>query len=253
MDLSTILGLVVAIAAILGGQAIEGGHVGSLLQLTAFIIVMGGTIGAVSVSAPPKVLKRGLRMFPRAVKPPKDDSAELSAQIVELAALARREGVLALEAKLANVTEPLLKRGIGMVVDGIDRAVTREILEAQVSHHAKDETAAAKIWESAGGFAPTVGIIGAVLGLIHVMENLSDPSKLGGGIACAFVATVYGVAAANLLFLPVAAKLKMHVAKEKDRAIMIVEAVMAIQEGLSSSALAEKLTSYGGHPPVAAK
>jgi chemotaxis protein MotA len=246
MDFATIGGIVFAIGCILGGQALEGGHASSLVQATAFIIVVGGTIGAVAVSAPPALLKDGAKMLKVALFPPKNENAALIVRLTEYATLARKEGVLALEGKLGEMTDPFMKRAIQMVVDGVDRAVTREVLETDVHHEAKHQLAAAKLWESAGGFAPTVGILGAVLGLIHVMENLADPSKLGGGIATAFVATVYGVGIANLFFLPVAAKIKLRVGEEKDRKTLILEAALSIQEGLPASVLGEKLAAYGG-------
>lgn len=247
MDIGTIGGIVFAIACILGGQALEGGHAGSLVQATAFIIVLGGTIGACAVSMPTAMFVEGIKLVKLALLPPKDDRKELMQRLLDYATLARKEGVLALEPKLGEITDPFMKRAIQMIVDGVDRAVTRDVLETDVHHEAKHKTACGKVWESAGGFAPTVGILGAVLGLIHVMENLSDPSKLGGGIATAFVATVYGVGAANLFFLPIAAKVKTRVADEKDRKTLILEAVLGIQEGLPTSVLTEKLSAYAGH------
>src|SRR3569623_25899 len=203
MDITSIGGIVFAIACILGGQAIEGGHAGALVQATAAIIVIGGTIGACAVAFPMPDFLKGAKMGALAFKNKKSDSEALIKQIVELAAVARREGVLALEQKLSDIKEPILKRA--------------------------------------------VGILGAVLGLIHVMENLSDPSKLGGGIATAFVATVYGVGAANLLFLPIANKLKRKLGLEKERKTLIAEGVLSIQAGLNPRVLEEKLASYSGH------
>jgi len=247
MDITSIGGIVFAIACILGGQAIEGGHASSLAQLTAAIIVIGGTIGACAVAYPMPDFLRGLKMGKLAFVNKKSDVHELIKQIVELAAVARREGVLALEQKLTEIKEPFLKRAVGFLVDGVDAAIARDALETEIHHEFDTATVAAKVWESAGGFAPTVGILGAVLGLIHVMENLSDPSKLGGGIATAFVATVYGVGISNLLFLPVANKLKRKLALEKDRKTLIAEGVLSIQAGLNPRVLEEKLGSYAGH------
>jgi chemotaxis protein MotA len=246
VDITTPGGFIVAVIFILVGQALEGGHAGSLVQLTALLIVGGGTLGAIIVANPPSVLKTGIKMLGLAMKTQKDDGAELSKLLIELATIARKDGVLALEAKMGGINDPFLKRAVGMVVDGVDRNVARDVLEAQAHHDFVHDTAGAKVWESAGGFAPTVGILGAVLGLIHVMENLSDPSKLGGGIATAFVATVYGVGFANLIFLPIAAKAKLKLGYQKDRKTLITEAVLGIQEGLSISALTEKIVAYGG-------
>ncbi len=248
MDLLTIGGIVLAIGAILGGQALEGGHAGSLMQLTAFIIVFGGTVGAVMVAFPKADFMTGLKLAGTAFKDKPVDLSAMIGQIVEMATVARRDGVLALESKLATVNDPFLKRAVGFLVDGVDAAVARSSLEGSLEAEFEEHVMGAKVFESAGGFAPTVGIIGAVLGLIHVMENLSNPDAIGPGIAVAFVATVYGVAMANLLFLPLATKIKRKLTLEKERKIMIVEGVMAIQEGLNPRVLEDKLRGLaGGH------
>src|SRR5712671_197448 len=244
MDITSIGGIVFAIACILGGQALEGGHASSLAQATAAIIVIGGTIGAVAVAFPLPDFVRGLKMGKEAFKNKKSDIPELIKQVVDLAGVARREGVLALEQRLAEIKDPFLKRAVGFLVDGVDAAVARDSLEAQVHAEFEEGVVGAKVYESAGGFAPTVGILGAVLGLIHVMENLSDPSKLGGGIATAFVATVYGVGIANLLFLPLANKLKRKLVLERERKTIIAEGVLSIQAGLNPRVLEEKLAAY---------
>jgi len=247
MDITSIGGIVFAIVCILGGQALEGGHAGSLAQATAGIIVIGGTIGACAVANPMNDFVAGLKMGGMAFKNVKIDTSTIIKEIVELASVARREGVLALEQKLGEIKDPFLKRAVGFLVDGVDASVARDALETEIHHEFETSLVAAKVWESAGGFAPTVGILGAVLGLIHVMENLSDPSKLGGGIATAFVATVYGVGISNLLFLPVANKLKRKVNLEKERKTLIAEGVLSIQAGLNPRVLEEKLASYSGH------
>jgi len=250
VDLLTIGGILLAILAILGGQALEGGSAGSLMQLTAGIIIVGGTLGATMVSYPKADFLRGMKMA-KAVfinQPPK--LGELLVQIVEMATVARRDGVLALEGKLATIDDPFLKRAISFLVDGVDGLVARTALEAQIDAEAEESTIAAKVFETAGGYSPTVGILGAVLGLIHVMENLSDPSKLGPGIAVAFVATVYGVGLANLLLLPMASKLKRQIGLEKERKTLICEGVLGIQEGLNPRILEDKLRGYvGEHAP----
>jgi len=248
MDLTTIGGLVLAVGCILGGQALEGGHFASIVQGTAFLIVFGGTIGATMVAYPMKDFVHGLKMGVKGFTEKKTDLGGLAGEIVELATIARRDGVLALEGRLASMSDPFLKRALGFVVDGLDPAVTRNTLESEIDAEFEEGTFAAKLYETAGGFSPTVGILGAVLGLIHVMENLSDPSKLGGGIATAFVATVYGVGSANLLFLPLAGKLKRKLTLEKERKTMVAEGVLAIQEGLNPRVLEEKLRALtGGH------
>jgi chemotaxis protein MotA len=251
MDITTVGGLLLAFAMILGGQALEGGHIGSIVQGTAAMIVFGGTIGAVMVAFPLKDFLRGLKLAKAAVAEKKADLKGLVKSIVDLAGVARRDGVLALESRLTGIDDAFLRKALQFIVDGVDAGVARGALEYE------EQAVGAKVFESAGGFAPTVGILGAVLGLIHVMENLNDPSKLGGGIATAFVATVYGVGSANILFLPMANKIKRKLGLEKERKTLIAEGVLAIQEGLNPRVLEEKLAAYtgehGGEKPAAAK
>ena len=247
MDITTIGGLLFAIACILGGQALEGGHASSLMQATAAIIVIGGTLGACAVAFPMKDYIAGLKKIGWAFKGQKLDWAGLMDQILDLAGVARRDGVLALEQKLGTIKDPFLKRAVGFIVDGVDASVARDALETEIHHQFAEGTVHAKVWESAGGYAPTVGILGAVLGLIHVMENLADPSKLGSGIATAFVATVYGVGSSNLIFLPAANKIKRKLALEMELQTMVAEGILSIQAGLNPRVLEEKLRAYAGH------
>jgi chemotaxis protein MotA len=249
MDITSIGGIILAIVAILGGQALEGGHASSILQATAALIVFGGTIGATMVAFPTKDFVRGMKMISLAFGNVKHDLPALTKRIVELASVARRDGVLALEGQLPGIDDPFLRRALQFAVDGVDADVTRDSLETAIDAEFQERVVGAKVWETMGGFAPTVGILGAVLGLIHVMENLSDPSKLGGGIATAFVATVYGVGSANLLFLPVATKLKRKLTLEKERKTIITEGVLSIQEGLNPRILEEKLRAFTGEEP----
>jgi len=251
MDLTTIGGLVVAIALILLGQALEGGHVGSIVQATAALIVFGGTVGATMVAFPTRDFVRGIKMARLAFGNPKHDLGALTARIVEFASVARRDGVLALEGRLPEFEDPFLRKALQFAVDGVDGEVTRDSLETAIDSEFQENAVAAKVWESMGGYAPTIGILGAVLGLIHVMENLNDPSKLGGGIATAFVATVYGVGSANILFLPMANKLKRKLTLEKERKTIIAEGVLSIQEGLNPRVLEEKLRAFTGEPAPA--
>jgi chemotaxis protein MotA len=254
MDIATLIGLVLAIGGILLGQLLEGGRVGSIVQGTAALIVFGGTIGAVAVSYPLKDFVRGLKLAAMALRDKKNDLEQIVQQIVELAGVARRDGVLALEQRLPGIQDDFLKRAVGFIVDGVDAAVTRDALETEIMLHFEEDTVGAKVFESAGGYAPTIGIVGAVLGLIHVMENLNDPTKLGGGIATAFVATVYGVGSANILFLPMANKIKRKLTLEKERRILIAEGVLSIQAGLNPRVLEEKIRAYAGHrSPTAGK
>ena len=251
MDITTIGGIIFGFGAILLGQVLEGGHVSSIMQGTAAIIVFGGTFGAVMVSFPKKDFMRGMKQFKLTFTEKKEDMSAVTRQIVDLATIARRDGVLALEGKLAEIEDRFLRKALSYVVDGVDASVTRSSLEAAIEAEHQENVVAAKVWEAAGGYSPTVGIIGAVLGLIHVMENLSDPSKLGGGIAVAFVATVYGVATANLIYLPAANKMKRKFSLAMERKVIITEGVLAIQEGLNPRVLEEKLRALTGEeaPP----
>jgi chemotaxis protein MotA len=244
MDLTTLLGLLLAAAGLIGGQLLEGGKLGSLVQHTAFIIVVFGTLGAVMVQSPLPVFLRAMRMVRLAFVPPHLDGPQIIDQIVEWANAVRKDGILTLDARIAHVTDPLARSGLQMLVDGFDGPSIREALDVEISAQEQAEKDAARVWESAGGYAPTVGIIGAVLGLIHVMENLADPSKLGGGIAVAFVATVYGVALANLVFLPIAGKIKSAIGIHTLRAEIIQDGLVGIANGENPRLIAARLRGY---------
>jgi chemotaxis protein MotA len=244
VDIATIIGIVLAIGAIVGGQALEGGHLGSIMQLTAFIIVMGGTIGAVCVQNSLSVVIRSVRLLALAFANQSHDVKGTIKVIVDLANVSRKQGLLALEGKLKDIHDPFFCKGVQLIVDGTDPKVVHEILEIEVEHHEEHGILAAKVWEAAGGYAPTVGILGAVLGLIHVMENLADPSKLGSGIAVAFVATVYGVGAANLFFLPFANKIKLKIKEESAARSVIVMGLVGLAQGENPRLLQEKLESF---------
>lgn len=246
MDKTTIPGLAFSVFMLLLGQFLEGGHAGSLVQLTAFLIVIGGTLGAVLISYPLDEAIDGFKAIKIAVTEKKSDIAPLMVQLVDLATVARRDGVLALESKLGEVKDPFLKRSLGFLVDGVEASVARATLEQEIEVEAEEAGVAAKFWGDFGALCPTIGVLGAVFGLIHVMENLDDPSKLGPGIAVAFVATVYGVGFSNMWCLPVSNKLKRRASLEKERKTLICEGVLSIQEGLNPRILEEKLKSYAG-------
>jgi len=244
VDIATILGIVLAIGAIIGGQALEGGHLSSILQFTAFIIVIGGTIGAVCVQNSLPVVIRSVKLLGLVFGSQHHDIGGTIKTIIDLANVSRKQGLLALEGKMKDIKDPFFRKGVQLIVDGTDPKVIHEILEIDVEHHEEHGVVAAKVWEAAGGYAPTVGILGAVLGLIHVMENLADPSKLGGGIAVAFVATVYGVGAANLFFLPFANKIKFKLKEEAAARNVIVMGLVGLAQGENPRLLQEKLDSF---------
>lgn len=244
MDLSSLIGVFFGIVCILIGQAMEGGNIGQLLQITAAFIVFGGTIGAVMLSFSVVELKNAFLLLKDVFMGEKVDFDEVIAEIIKFATKARREGVISLEKEARNASDSLLVLGLEAVSDGTDPALVRQMMETQITLLEEKVGGGAKVWESAGGFSPTIGIIGAVLGLIQVMQNLSDPSKLGAGIAVAFVATVYGVGAANLIFIPLSTKIKMKFKKIFLKKDMIIDGVLAIQAGESPALIERKLQAY---------
>lgn len=244
LDILSIIGLTVAFVAILGGQLLEGGTVGSLLQVAAFLIVIGGTLGAVMLQCPLATFVQGMKLARWIVLPPRQDSQCAIDRVVEWAQLARKDGMLALEDRLPDVPVGFERNGLQMLVDGFEPQKIREAMEVEITSWEDRTRAAARIWEAAGGYAPTVGILGAVLGLIHVMENLSDPAKLGSGIAVAFVATVYGVGSANLILLPIGNKLKALIAKEVAHRELFVDGMMGIANGENPKLIEARLTGY---------
>lgn len=244
MDKISIAGLALGLAAILLGQVLEGGHIGSLLQPTAFLIVIGGTVGAVMLQSPWQVFLTGIKMGRWIFVPPATDAKALIDQIVTWSHIARKEGLLALEAQIPLVPDPFMQKGLQHLVDGVEPENLREVLEVEIGAHEAQLKLAAKIWESAGGYAPTIGILGAVMGLIHVMENLTDPSKLGAGIAVAFVATIYGVGSANLIFLPIAKKLFANIACLVSLREMFVDGLVGIANGDNPRIIESRLEGY---------
>jgi len=248
MDILTIAGILVAFGGIIGGNIVEGGHPSALIQLPAAMIVGGGTLGACMIAFPMHEFKAGVRLAAQAIKDKKDDLEAIVQQLLDLAGVARRDGVLALEGRLGSIEDAFLKRAVGYIVDGIDANVVREALETEVHHELEAGNAGAKLYESVGGFAPTVGILGAVLGLIHTMDGLGSGNidELGKGIGTAFVATVYGVGGANIFALPIANKIKRKLLVDKARKTVMIEGVLSIQEGLNPRVLEEKLRAYAG-------
>jgi chemotaxis protein MotA len=244
MDKATLIGLVLGFAAIIGGQVLEGGSLHSIMQFTAAIIVLGGTFGAVFVSYPFEDVMEGFRGIRKVLKEPPQAPFQMIQQIITYANKARREGILSLEKEIKTIQDPFLAKALTMSVDGIEPHLIREAMEAELEYMNEYGKVSSKVWRAAGGYAPTIGILGAVLGLIHVMENLSDPSKLGAGIAVAFVATVYGVGSANLLFLPMSTKLEVRNRQVMILNEMILEGVVALSTGENPRLIEEKLTSF---------
>ncbi len=244
IDVLSIFGLILGIGAILMGQFLDGGHLSTLVNGPAALIVLGGTFGAVMLQSPMNVFLRGLRIFSWVFIPPRFHTEETIARIVDWSNIARKEGLLGLEIVAEEEDDLFARKGLELLVDGSEPEVMRAIMELEIDARENFDSLAGKIYESMGGFSPTIGIIGAVMGLIHVMGNLSDPSKLGSGIAVAFVATIYGVGAANLLFIPISTKLKTLVNNEVNYREMIVEGLVSIAEGENPRNIQRKLEGY---------
>jgi chemotaxis protein MotA len=244
MDMNSVGGILLAFVAIIGGQILEGGHIGSLLQVAAFLIVMGGTVGAVLLQSPVKIFINGIKMSRWVFFPPDYSPQTLIKQIINWSHISRKDGLLALESHLSVIKDPLTKKGLQLLVDGSTPDKLREVLEIDILALETHQRQSARIWEAAGGYAPTIGILGAVLGLIHVMENLSDPNLLGNGIAVAFVATIYGVGLANLVFLPVANKLKSIINEHAVLQEILVDGFVAIANGENPRLIENRLEGY---------
>lgn len=244
MDWGSVAGLLLALAGIVVGQAIEGGELSSLIQPAAFVIVVIGTVGAVILQSGLLPFLQGLKMGAWVFAPPPSNGTALRRDVVNWSTTARREGLLSLERQLELVRDPYLAKGLRLIVDGVDPFKLREILDVEIAAYETNQRLAIKIWEAAGGYSPTIGILGAVLGLIHVMENLTDPSKLGSGIAVAFVATIYGVGLANLVFLPIGNKLKALVAREVSKRELIADVFCGIATGENPRIIEERLSTY---------
>ena len=247
MDIASLVGILLGLGAILGGAVLEGLEFHSITQPTAAIIVLGGTIGATVLSFPLKAVMGAGRGLMNVIFEPKTSNAEVVREIISFATKARKGGLISLESDLSTVTDDFLRKALSLAVDGTDSKLLRETMEIELDHLDHEGLQDAKVFEAAGGYAPTIGIIGAVLGLIHVMENLSDPSKLGSGIAVAFVATVYGVSLANLFFLPCANKLKLKHQGRMTTREMMLEGVLGILEGINPRVIEEKLNGYLSH------
>jgi chemotaxis protein MotA len=244
MDVLSLIGVVLALVAIMGGNYLEGGHVGALLNGPAALIVIGGTLGAVFLQTPMSVLKRATAVVHWIFFPPRIDLPGGIDRVVSWSLIARKEGLLGLESVAEAEFDAYARKGLQLLVDGAEPVSIRSILEVDFLTQEDRDIQAAKVFESMGGYSPTIGIIGAVMGLIHVMGNLADPSMLGSGIAVAFVATIYGVGLANLLLLPVANKLKAIAGRQSRYREMLLEGILAIAEGENPRSIELKLQGF---------
>jgi chemotaxis protein MotA len=244
MDKSSVIGILIAIAAIVAGLLAEGGTLGQILQPTAAMIVFGGTLGAVMLQFPMvtvlSAFKQAVQVFLRRKK----DGDQALKEIIDFANKARRSGIVSLDQELDHIRDPFLKQAVMLAVDGTEPSELRKIMEIQIENRAEDEERIPAVFESAGGFSPTIGIIGAVLGLIQVMQHLDKIEEVGRGIAIAFVATIYGVGAANLILLPSAGKLKIRIQEERVHKEMMLEGIVSILEGMNPRMLEIKLQSF---------
>lgn len=244
MDPLSIIGFALGLVSVTVTMVLDGGSIMSLVHFPAFLIVVGGTVGAILLQTPPRTFFRAFRMLPWVFFPPAYDAVKLVDWILDWAQIARREGVLALEPIANDENDAFLKEALNLVIDGIPPPTVRVILETRLHSREEHELAAARVFEQMAGYAPTIGIIGAVLGLITTMSHLDDPASLGKGIATAFVATIYGVASANLLYLPIANKLRTVIRKGVRRQEIIIEGLLGIATSEPRLHLGMKLSSF---------
>lgn len=247
MDILSITGLVLSLVTLIGGSILKGSGVSALWGPAAFVIVIIGTFAAITLHTPKAVFIHGMKMAKWVVKPPVVDGKALIAKIVEWSNAARKQGLLALEGSIATEADPFIKKGLQMLVDGAEPETIRNTLETEVQAKEHFDNAGAKVFEGMGIYAPTLGIIGAVMGLMAVMKNLADPSQLGHGISAAFIATIYGIASANLYFLPMASKLKSLVNDQTRIREMIIEGLIAISQGENPRVIETKLSGFLHH------
>ncbi|WP_058836465.1 flagellar motor protein [Luteimonas abyssi] len=244
MDIFSVVGLLLAIASLIGGSMLKGAGLAALWSPAAFVIVIVGTVAAILLHTPPSVFGRAMRISPWTLKPPVSDRQALIAQMLEWSNVSRRQGLLGLESHVESQGDPFLRKGLQMLVDGLEPEAIRHMLEIELHGEEHQDLAAAKVFEGMGIYAPTLGIVGAVLGLIAVMQNLADPSKLGHGIAAAFTATIYGIASANLLFLPMAAKLKSLIGRRSGERELVIEGLIAIAQGENPRNIEARLAGF---------
>ena len=246
MDVLSLIGITMAFVAIIGGNYLEGGHLGALANGPAALIVIGGTVGAALLQSPLSSFKRAMQILVWIIFPPRVDLAGGIDRVVNWSLTARKEGLLGLEGVADAEPDSYARKGLQLLVDGAEPEAIRSILEVDFYTQESRDINAAKVFESMGGYAPTIGIIGAVMGLIHVMGNLADPGQLGSGIAVAFVATIYGVASANLVLLPIASKLKAIAMRQSLYREMLLEGILSIAEGENPRSIELKLQGFTG-------
>lgn len=243
-DLASLAGIVVAVGGILVGLIMDGGRIEDVKQITAALIVLGGTVGAVMLTSPLSALLLGIKRLGLIFLDKTQPFDATLDEIIGYATQARKQGIVSLEQQAGEVADPFLRKALNLAVDGIDTNQIRSIMELEIDLFEQREEAAAKVFDAAGGYAPTIGIIGAVLGLMQVMKHLADIDGVGRGIASAFVATVYGVGSANLFFLPAANKLRARAKASLKAREMMLEGVLAIAEGLNPKLIRSKLDAY---------
>ncbi|HWG19385.1 MAG TPA: flagellar motor protein [Terracidiphilus sp.] len=253
MDKSSIAGVLLAIAGIIAGLLMEGGHLGQILQPTAAIIVFGGTMGAVLLQFPLATVGAAFGRIAHVFAAPRKFDDQLVRLLVAFANKARRNGVVSLDADLQTIQDPFLKQAVMLAVDGTEPADLRRIMQVSLDTSTEGEERLPAVFESAGGFSPTIGILGAVLGLIQVMQHLDNISEVGRGIAVAFVATIYGVGIANLFFLPLAGKMRLRLRDDVQRREMMLEGVISILEGMNPRMLEVKLAGFLNRSPEKAQ
>jgi chemotaxis protein MotA len=247
MDILSIVGIVLALVAIIGGAILKGSSAGALVGSAAFVIVVLGTLAASLVQTPMATFLRAWKIVAWVFMPPANDPAAVIVKIVEWSNIARKQGLLGLESAVEGEKDNFLKKGLQALVDGGEPEAIRSGMEIELDTMEHFDTQAAKVFESMGIYSPTLGIIGAVMGLMAVMQNLSDPSKLGHGIAAAFIATIYGIAFANLLFLPMSNKLKAVIYGQTQMRTMVIEGIIAIAHGENPRNIEAKLEGYFHH------
>jgi chemotaxis protein MotA len=244
MDRLSIIGVMLALGALTGGSVLKGAGLSSLWSPAAFVIVVLGTTASILVQTPMPTFRRAMKIVRWVFQPPAQDREAVIRQIVEWSTIARKQGLLALEQQVEAQPDAFLKKGLQMVVDGVEPEAIRQMLEIELHGQGQRDIAAAKVFEGMGIYSPTLGIIGAVLGLIAVMKNLADPSKLGHGIAAAFTATIYGIGMANLFLLPMASKLKGVIHGQTAEREMIVEGLIAIAQGENPRNIETRLNGF---------